>query len=97
MMRKHMLKKSAMLIISLVLAFCFLTAAAACGGDKKKDPPDNSVKEEAGQVEIVKKDWKGTEGFWEITDNVFYQKQDKAAGRHLLSVIDALRFRLKRR
>lgn len=81
MMRKHMLKKSAMLIISLVLAFCFLTAAAACGGDKKKDPPDNSVKEEAGQVEIVKKDWKGTEGFWEITDNVFYQKQDKAAGR----------------
>ncbi|MFQ7035031.1 MAG: hypothetical protein ACLRTQ_04785 [Candidatus Borkfalkia sp.] len=81
MMRKHMLKKSAMLIISLVLAVCFLTAAAACGGDKKKDSPDNSVKEEAGQVEIVKKDWKGTEGFWEITDNVFYQKQDKAAGR----------------
>lgn len=79
-MRIKKLKSISMMLISLLLIVSFMVSAIGCN-PKKENEPDNTVTEEPGQVEIVKKDWKGTEGFWEIKDNIFYQTQADAKGR----------------
>lgn len=81
-MHKRKFKKWLTIVFSMLLAGCFLLTAAACN-PAQEEPGPNKIpgNEEVGQVEVVKRDWKGTEGYWEIIDNVFYQKQEGVKGR----------------
>lgn len=54
--------------------------AMGCNKAQEEPPIDET---EQGTVEIVSRDWRRTSGYWEITNNVFYQTQKDVEARLL--------------